>query len=266
MKRRFYLKGFLFLIFCVLIFSIYSKLAIADSKAESITVFAAASTTNAVTEIGKMFSEQKNVGFIPSFASSSTLAKQIENKAPANIYISANSKWMDYLEKKNIINQPSRFDLLSNRIVLIVPADSDIKTIDIKASFDLKKLLGNGFLSMGDPDHVPAGIYGKQSLVNLGVWDSIKTKVARSKDVRAALMLVERGESPVGIVYATDAAITKKVRVVATFPEKSHPPILYPVALVAGSETPEAEKFMKFLKMPEAKAIFEKYGFTVLQN
>ncbi|MFH2047062.1 MAG: molybdate ABC transporter substrate-binding protein [Pseudomonadota bacterium] len=266
MKRRFFLKSFLLLIFCICIFGIYSKVAIADSKAESITVFAAGSTINAVQEIGKMFSEQKKIDFIPAFASSSTLAKQIENKAPANVYISANYKWMDYLEEKEIINQSSRFDLLSNRMVLIVPADSGIKTIDIKANFDLKKLLGSGFLSMGDPDHVPAGIYGKQSLANLGVWDSIKSKVARSKDVRAALMLVERGESPVGIVYATDAAITKKVRVVGTFPEKSHLPILYPVALVAGSETLAAESFMKFLETPEAKAIFEKYGFTVLQN
>lgn len=264
MKKKFFLKRFLLLMFFILIFGVYAKSAISDS--EAVTVFAAASTTNAVKEIGNMFSEQINVGFIPSFASSSTLAKQIENKAPANIYISANYKWMDYLEEKAIINQSSRFDLLSNRIVLIVPADSSIKTIDIKANFDLKKLLGSGFLSMGDPDHVPAGIYGKQSLINLGVWDSIKNKVARSKDVRAALMLVERGESPLGIVYATDAAITKKVRVAGTFPEKSHAPILYPAALVAGGETPAALEFMKFLKTQEAKAIFEKYGFTALNH
>nr|CBX28308.1 Molybdate-binding periplasmic protein [uncultured Desulfobacterium sp.] len=245
---------------------VYSTISVADSGTESITVFAAASTTNALTEIGKIFSEQKKVEFIPSFASSSALAKQIENQAPANIYISANYKWMDYLEEKQMINSSSRFNLLSNRIVLIVPADSSIKKIDIKANFDLSKLLGNGYLSMGDPDHVPAGIYGKQSLENLGVWGSIKNKVARSKDVRTALMLVERGESPVGIVYATDAAITKKVRIAGMFPKESHSPILYPAALVAGRQTPAALDFMKFLKTPEARVIFEKYGFTVLQN
>lgn len=266
MKIKFLLKSSPLLVLSLFILGIYSTMAVAGSGAESITVFAAASTTNAITEIGKMFSEQNKVEFIPSFASSSTLAKQIENQAPANLYISANYKWMDYLKEKKIINNSSRFDLLSNRIVLIVPADSSIKKIDIKANFDLSKLLGNGYLSMGDPDHVPAGIYGKQSLENLGVWDSIKDKVARSKDVRAALMLVERGESPLGIIYVTDAAITKKVRIVGTFPEESHSSILYSVALVAGKETPAALDFMKFLKTQEAKSIFEKYGFTVLQN
>ncbi len=259
MRIRSLITIFILLVFGIVIQCIYPTIAV---SAESITVFAAASATNALTEIGKMFSRQKKVEFISSFASSSTLAKQIENGAPADIYVSADYKWMDYLAEKKMINKSSRFDLLGNRIVLIVPAESSMKEIDIKTGFDLDKILGKGFLAMGDPDHVPAGIYGKQSLENLGVWDSVRNKIARSKDIRAALMLVERGESPAGIVYATDAAITKKVRIVGTFPEESHSRVLYPVALVAGRETPAARDFIKFLKTPEARTIFEKYGFT----
>ncbi len=226
-------------------------------------VFAAASTTNTITEIGDLFAA-KGLGHITaSFASSSTLAKQIENGAPANIFISANEEWMDYLEEKGMIEKGTRIDLLSNRIVLIVPADSAVKEVLIGPGFDLPALLGDGRLSMGDPDHVPAGIYGKQALESLGVWTSVESRVARAKDVRAALTLVELGEAPVGLVYATDAAISDKVRVVGTFPETSHPPIVYPVAVVAGKPSPAAERFMALLQSPEARAIFEKYGFSV---
>ncbi len=238
----------------------------ARSRAEqsnSVIVFSAASTTNAVSDIGKLFAGQKMGEVLPSFASSSTLAKQIENGAPANVYISANKKWMDYLEEKKMIDANSRFDLLGNRIVLIAPADSEIDKVAIGAGIDLAGLLRDGRLAMGDPDHVPAGIYGKQALEKLNAWESIKDKVARAKDVRAALALVERGEALLGVVYATDAAITDKVKVVGVFPEDSHPPIVYPAALVAGGETPAAKTFLDFLKTPEAKNVFEKYGFTV---
>jgi len=234
-----------------------------SADGDTVTVFAAASTTNAVNEIGALFAERKLGGFLPSFAASSTLAKQIESGAPASLYLSANEKWMDYLEEKNMIYTDSRFDLLSNRIVLIAPADSPLATVDIVPNFGLKALIGSGYLAMGDPDHVPAGIYGKQALENLGVWNDISASIARQKDVRSALTLVERAEVPLGVVYATDAAITDKVKVVGLFPENSHPRIVYPVALVKGNETTAAENFLEFLKSNEARTVFEKYGFTI---
>ncbi|GBC59444.1 molybdate ABC transporter substrate-binding prot ein [Desulfonema ishimotonii] len=229
---------------------------------QKVTVFAAASTTNAITDIGKLFTEKKMGQFTPSFASSSTLAKQIDHGAPADVYLSANPKWMDFLEKKDMIEKGTRTDLLGNRIVLIAPPDGKLN-ITIKAGFDLAGILGDEKLAMGDPDHVPAGIYGKQALESLGVWAAVAPKVARSKDVRAALALVERGEAPLGIVYATDAAISEKVKVVAIFPEDSHPAITYPVALIAGKTTPAAKAFLEFLRTPDAKAVFETYGFSV---
>lgn len=232
------------------------------SAAGKVTVFAAGSTTNAVTDICNLFTEKKMGRVTPCFASSSTLAKQIDHGAPADVYLSANPKWMNFLEKNNLIEPGTRFDLLGNRIVLIAPLDSKME-ISIGPGFDLPGLLGDEKLAMGDPDHVPAGIYGKQALESLGVWAAVAPKVARSKDVRAALALVERGEVPLGVVYATDAAISKKVKVVGVFPEKSHPSITYPAALVAGKATTGAKTFLEFLKTPDAKAIFEKYGFSL---
>lgn len=227
-----------------------------------VLVFAAASTTNAVDEIGQLFSQKKQGKFVPSFASSSTLAKQIAAGAPANIYISANPKWMRYLEDKNLVEQGTRWNILGNTLVLITPATSDL-TLDIRPEFPLSKIVGNERISMGDPDHVPAGIYGKQALMHLRVWDEIAPKVVRAKDVRTALVFVERGEVPLGIVYATDAAITDKVRVAGVFPENSHPPITYQAAIVKGNNTKTALAFLNFLKSPEAKGVFEKYGFSV---
>jgi molybdate transport system substrate-binding protein len=229
---------------------------------DSVTVFAAASTTNAISDIGNMFAKKGQGKFVPSYASSSTLAKQIENGAPANVFISADEPWMNYLEKRNLIDRASRFDLLRNKLVLIAPADSSIKA-KIGPKFGLAKLLGDGRLAVGDPDHVPAGKYAKAALIKLGVWTEVENKLARASDVRGALALVERGECPLGIVYSTDAAISKKVKVVAVFPEDSHPKIVYPAALIAGKATAAAEKFLEFLKTPESKAIFKKYGFTV---
>ncbi|SLM28085.1 molybdate transporter subunit; periplasmic-binding component of ABC superfamily [Desulfamplus magnetovallimortis] len=233
-----------------------------DGQSNKVRIFSAGSTINAVTDICNLFIEKKMGEITPSFAASSTLAKQIDQGAPADIYLSANPKWMDFLEKNNMLEPGTRFDLLGNRIVLIAPLNSTM-TITIDKGFDLAGVLGDEKLAMGDPDHVPAGIYGKQALESLGVWDSVTLKVARSKDVRAALALVERAEAPLGIVYSTDAAISKKVKVVGVFPEESHPPIIYPVALVAGNATPSARSFMEFLKGEDAKAIFEKYGFNV---
>jgi molybdate transport system substrate-binding protein len=250
-------------VFAAFILTISCALLAPVAAAETVTVFAAASTTNAMTDIGKLFVEKKMGAFVPSFASSSTLAKQIENGAPANVFVSANEKWMDYLGERKLIDPGTRLNLLGNRIVLIAPADSKLGKVEISAEFNLSKLLGDGKLAMGDPDHVPAGMYGKKALETLGIWQSVQNKVARAKDVRAALALVERGEAPLGVVYETDAAITGKVVVVGSFPQDSHPPIVYPVALVKGGETPAAKGFLEFLKTPEARAIFEKYGFSV---
>ncbi|WP_319407889.1 molybdate ABC transporter substrate-binding protein [uncultured Desulfosarcina sp.] len=229
-----------------------------------VVVFAAASTTNALTEIGELYAA-RGLGHIEtSFASSSTLAKQIASGAPADVYLSANKKWMDFLAEKNAVDVATRFDLLGNRIVLIAPLDSPMGAIDIKPGLNLADRLGkDGRLSMGDPEHVPAGMYGKKAMENLGIWEYVKDRLAPMKDVRAALVLVERAETPLGQVYATDAAISKKVRVVGTFPTDSHPPIVYPVAAVTGGHADAAKPFMGFLKSPEARAVFEKYGFDV---
>lgn len=240
--------------------------AVARSMAADtgVVVFAAASTTNAITEIGELYAAQKKGHITTSFASSSTLAKQIAGGAPADVYLSANVKWMDFLEEKSVIDKATRFDLLGNRIVLIAPAKSSICNIAIEEGVDLAALLGSqGRLAMGDPEHVPAGMYGKKAMQRLGLWDQVKDRLAPMKDVRAALVMVERSEVPVGQVYATDAAISKKVRVVGTFPVESHPPIVYPVAAVGGKKTPGAVSFLKFLKTPEARAVFEKYGFEI---
>ena len=191
---------------------------------DRITVFAAASTTNAVTDIASLYQKNHATKIRLSFASSSTLAKQIEKGAPADVYLSANPKWMNYLEERGAIDKESRKDLLGNRIVLIAPSDSSLENLTVDSHLNLADLLGEGRLSMGDPDHVPAGMYGKKAMENLGVWESVKDKIARAKDVRAALVLVERGECPLGEVYATDAAISKKVRVAGNvFPVDSHP-------------------------------------------
>jgi molybdate transport system substrate-binding protein len=198
-----------------------------------------------------------------SFAASSTLAKQIDNGAPADLFLSANSKWMDYLDERKMIDPSSRRDLLSNRIVLIAPTDSPVTQITITAGFPLAALVGEGRLAMGDPSHVPAGIYGRQALIALGVWESVASKIAPARDIRTALMLVERGETPIGLVYATDAAISAKVRVLAAFPPDCHPAITYPMAMISGRQNDSTRHYLEFLSTPEARAIFESHGFVM---
>ena len=251
---------FIFLLLMILTLGWFNLVNAEPNK--RVLVFAAASTTNAVDEIGQLFSQKKQGRFIPSFASSSTLAKQIAAGAPANIYISANPKWMNYLDGKNLVEKGTRCDILGNTIVLITPSASNL-TLDIHPGFSLLNVLGNERISMGDPDHVPAGIYGKQALITLGAWDEIASRVVRAKDVRTALVFVEREEVPLGLVYATDAAITDKVRVAGMFPEDSHPPITYQAAIVRGNSTQTAIAFLEFLKSPDAGQIFEKFGFSV---
>jgi molybdate transport system substrate-binding protein len=240
-------------------------LSVADSAmagAPEVTVFAAASTTNALTDIGKLWEAQGGGKVIFSFASSSTLAKQIEQGAPAQVFLSADQRWMDYLEQRGLLQAGSRLDLLGNRLVLIAPTDSALQG-KIAAGFPLGAWLGQGRLSVGDPDHVPAGLYTKEALSKLGVWGQVEDRLARAADVRAALALVERGEAPLGVVYSTDAAVTAKVRVVDTFPEDSHAPVTYPAAQVAGQATEQSGEFFKFLRSDQAQAVWQKYGFLL---
>lgn len=227
-------------------------------------VFASASTTTAVQEISALYTDKTGVEVVVSFASSSALAKQIESGAPADLFISANPEWMDYLEAANRVVASTRVDLLRNRLVLIAPADSPVDQVVIENGFGLSGLLGaDGRLAMGDPAYVPAGIYGKQSLETLGVWASLKSRVAPMQDVRAALAMVERGETPLGVVYATDAALSERVKVVGVFPEETHLPIVYPAAVVSELKKKDALALLEFLNTPAVQAIFEKYGFAL---
>lgn len=234
----------------------------AQAWAEDVGVFAAASATNALNDIAELYAAKSKTKIVPSYAASSALAKQIENGAPANVFLSADEKWMDYLGERKLIVADSRINLLGNRLVLVAPADSTI-SLNIAPGFALAKALGEGRLAVGDPAHVPIGLYAKSALEKLGVWSEVEGKIAAADSVRTALAFVERGETPLGIVYATDAALSKKVKVVATFPEDSHPPVVYPAAIVAGKDTAEARDYFAFLKSDEAKAVFKKYGFAV---
>ncbi|MFN6986479.1 MAG: molybdate ABC transporter substrate-binding protein, partial [Rhizobium oryzihabitans] len=207
--------------------------------AEKVTVFAAASMKNALDAINAEWAKESGNEATVSYAASSALAKQIEQGAPADIFISADLAWMDYVAEKKLIETESRSNLLGNRIVLVAPADK-AKSVDIKQDFDLAGLVGDGRLAMGAVDSVPAGKYGKAALEKLGVWSSVEKKVAGAESVRAALLLVSRGEAPYGIVYQTDAAADPGVKIVGTFPEDSHPPIIYPVAILSEAKSPAA--------------------------
>jgi len=239
------------------------SIGLAWAKPAELTVFAAASTTQALSEIAKLY-EAKGSKVLLSFASSSTLAKQIENGAPADVFLSADTEWMKVLEEKKLLEPGSWVELLGNSIVFIVPTASSIKAISLSPQLELVELLGKeGLLSVGDPSHVPVGKYAKAALEQLKLWPQVEKKIAPAKDARAALVFVERAESPLGIVYATDAAISAKVRVVGRFPKESHPTIIYPVAAIKGPNSKAAQEFIKFLRTPQAKALWEKHGFEV---
>jgi molybdate transport system substrate-binding protein len=238
-----------------LAFLAFAKTAAADT----VTVFAAASLKDALDENAKAYQLRAGDRIVLAYAASPALAKQIEAGAPADLFISADLDWMDYLDQRRLIKPATRRNLLKNRLVLIAPADSKV-SVNIAQGFPLARLLGDGRLAMANPDAVPAGKYGKASLEALGVWKDVQSKVASAENVRAALVLVSRGEAPLGIVYRTDAAADSKVRVVGLFPENSHPPIVYPIAMTVSGKPP-AEAFLKWLSQPEAKAIFAKHGF-----
>jgi molybdate transport system substrate-binding protein len=234
----------------------------ATALADTLTVFAAASLKNALDEVGVAWKAYDGGSIAPSYASSSTLAKQIEQGAPADLFISADQQWMDYLTERKLARDPR--PVLGNELVLVAPK-SKATTIAIKPGFDLVGLLGGGRLAVGDPTHVPAGIYAKQALTKLGVWNAVEPRLAPAADVRAALALVARGEAPLGIVYETDAKVEPEVAIAGTFPNDSHDPIIYPAAIVVTSKNPDAAKFLAYLSGPAATAIFERYGFRVIR-
>jgi molybdate transport system substrate-binding protein len=243
------------------IFAIAAAPLSASAQTEDATiVFAAASLRNALDNAVQDYTSRTGKSVSVSYAGSSTLAKQIAQGAPADIFISANVKWMDTLAEAGAIDTASRVTLLGNSIVLVAPNDSDM-SLKIAPGFALADALGGNRLAMAETTGVPAGIYGRAALQSLGVWDSVAAKVAQADNVRAALALVSRGETPLGIVYATDAHADKNVRIVDTFPADSHPPILYPAALTA-SAGPAARDLFAFLVSPEAKSFYEEQGFT----
>ena len=229
--------------------------------ASPVVVFAAASLKNALDEVNAAYAASGGEKAAISYGASSTLARQIENGAPAAVFVSADADWMDDVQKKGLIVVASRRDLLSNHLALIAPAESKT-SLAIRKGFPLASALGaDGRLAMAGPE-VPAGRYGDASLKALGVWNQVQARIVRGENVRAALTFVARGEAPLGIVYDTDAKVEPKVRIVGLFPDSSHPRIVYPVALVATA--PGGEPFLRFIKGPRAAAIFRKYGFQPL--
>lgn len=225
----------------------------------SVTLFAAASLTDAIGEIARDYGATGRAPVLTSFASSSDLARQIEQGAPADLFLSADLQWVDYLAERGLVER--RVNLLGNDLVLVAPLGSKI-TLTIAPHFPLLAALAGGRLAVGDPDHVPAGIYAKQALQTLQIWDEIEPVLARAGSVRAALAFVERGEAPLGIVYRTDALSDGKVTIIGQFPSATHEKIVYPLALLAGHMRPKTLELMDYLQSPAALATFRKYGFT----
>jgi len=238
----------------------------AQAQTKDLVIFAAASMKNALDEASASWVKESGKPAPKiSYAASNTLAKQLENGAPADLFVSADLDWMDYAAAKNLIRPDTRVSLLANRIVLVAGKDSTAR-LDLRPGADIAAALGSGRLAMGNVDAVPAGKYGRAALEKLGAWDKVKDKIAQADNVRAALLFVSRGEAPLGIVYATDAAAEPQVKVIATFPEDSHPPIVYPVAITRDSANPDAQAFLTYLRSPAAKPVFERQGFTVLNK
>ena len=234
----------------------------AGATQQPLTVYAAASLTNALDELGSAYTRDGGQAVRFSYAASSTLARQIEAGARADIFFAADTEWMDYLQSRNLVNSASRANVLGNELVLIAPAGSAVQ-VTMAPGFDLLGALHGGRLSTGDPDSVPIGKYARSALLSLGVWNQVADSLVRADNVRTALAFVDRGEAPLGIVYATDALVDKKVRVVATFPSSTHAPIYYPLALTI-SANQGAKAFVAYLRGPAGQAVFRKFGFTVL--
>lgn len=235
--------------------------AIPASAAKDTIVFAAASLADALDALVRQYRAATGENVRVSYAASSVLAKQLENGAPAGVYVSADMEWMDYAAKHRLVRSDTRVNLVRNELVLVAPAKSTIALV-IAPGFPIAQALGNGRLAIADPDHVPAGKYAKAALETLRVWSSVEHRLARADNVRAALVFVARGEAPLGIVYRTDAAADPNVRIVATFPANNHPPIVYPAALTTAATTPEAQRFFEMLKSRAAAEMFRKFGFV----
>jgi len=234
----------------------------AHSQDKTITVFAAASMKDALDDVDVTFTTRTSIKVVTNYGASSALIKQIEGGAPADAFVSADLKWMDYGVEKKVINESTRINLFGNVLVLIAAKDSQIDHVDIKPGFDLAKLAGDGRIATGDVTAVPVGLYAKAALEKLGVWPSVESKMAMTVDVRAALAYVARGEAPLGIVYATDAKVEPGVKVIGVFPDNSHDPIIYPVAATVNAK-PVTMRYLAFLRSAATKAMFEGYGFTM---
>jgi len=250
-------------VFAALVILWVTAFSPASAEDKTLVVFAAASMKNALDDIDAAFTARTGIKVTASYAASSTLAKQIEQGAPADIFVSADTDWMDYATGKKTINESTRVNLLGNSIVLIAPKDSRIDHVTIGQGFDLAKLVGDGKVATGDVKSVPVGKYAKAALEKLGAWQAAEPKFAMAESVRAALTLVARGEAALGIVYSTDAKVEPGVKIVGTFPPDSHPAIIYPVAATATAK-PEAKAYLDYLRSQAAKAVLEKYGFNYL--
>jgi len=245
-----------------IVVALVSASALPASNATTVTVFAAASLKDAMDEQAKAFEARTADAVVVAYAASNTLARQIEAGANADLFVSADLEWMDHVEERKLIAAGTRANLLRNTLVLVAPAASTT-TLKIAPGFDLDGALGKEKLAMANPDSVPAGKYGKRALETLGVWGAVAPKVVRTENVRAALAFVSRGETPFGIVYATDAFADKGVRIVDTFPTHSYPPIVYPIARLSASRSPAARALADYLRSPAARVVWEKYGFGI---
>jgi molybdate transport system substrate-binding protein len=233
------------------------------SPNKTILVFAAASLKNALDAVDAAFVQQTGIAVAASYDASSALMKQIEAGAPADIFISADQNWMDYGSRKKLIDDATRVDLLGNKLVLIAGKDSKIDEVTIGPGLDLARLAGDGRIATGDARAVPVGLYAKAALQKLGLWDAVEPKLAMVGNVRAALVLVARGEAPLGIVYATDAKVEPAVKIVGVFPESLHEPIAYPAAATIAAKA-TAAPYLTFLRSAAARSIFESFGFSFI--
>jgi len=250
--------------FCAIVVTQFPSARAEQPGKVELRVFAAASLTNVLGELSAAWTANSGVPVKMSFAASSVLARQIEAGGKVDAFISADQEWMDYLQARELIDKPTRRNLVGNHLVLIAPADSKIE-LKIAPGFDLPGALGKRRLATGDPDTVPVGRYARSALVTLGLWDDVQDRLVRADNVRSAMMFVARGEVPLGIVYATDAKIDPKVRIVDTFPEHTHPAITYPGATIKGSRG-EAEDFLAYLAGAEARDTWVKFGFLELKK
>ncbi|HCE3033190.1 molybdate ABC transporter substrate-binding protein [Vibrio parahaemolyticus] len=235
------------------------SISFSTNAATDLKVYAASSMTNAIDEIAQDFKEKYDVTVTPVYGGSSSIARQIINGAPADVFISANTKWMDYLVDEGVIDSDNVTNLVRNSLVLIAPQSSSLAVFNFADANAWEAALNGSRLALGNPTSVPAGMYAKESLTTLGVWKEIQTKVAPAKNVRLALALVERGEAPVGVVYKTDAKLTSKVKIVGEFASDTHAAIVYPAAVV--NDSTESRQFFQYLKSEDAKRVFAHYGF-----